>query len=139
MVLSWSPERQSRVIGFGSQRIRISYPQSLAAWLDTVGDVATQPGASAGWASIDAEADSETFRVASSAGDEAGGLALGDAVATLWDRITFLLIDTLDDALALHAAAARRDDDLVLLPGPSGAGKSHLALWYRQQGFALET
>ena len=67
------------------------------------------------------------------------GLDLGDALATFWERVGFLLVDDLRDALVLHAAALCRDNGFVMLPGRSGAGKTRLSLWYRAQGFDLGT
>ena len=69
----------------------------------------------------------------------ATGLELGDALATFWERVSFLLVDDLREAIALHAAALCQENRFVLLPGRTGSGKTRLSLWYRAQGFDLGT
>jgi len=80
-----------------------------------------------------------TFAVSTSHGDDAPNLSLGDALAELWERAAYLLIDDLHDALALHAAVLAKGNNLVLLPGRSGAGKTRLSLWFRRLGFDLQS
>jgi hypothetical protein len=128
------------VIALGPNRVFVAYPQSLASWFAPFverqrGDV----GAADAWVKLEANHTSKQFRVTASTGQDVAGLSLGDAVAALWEQVTFLLVDKLVGALALHAAAVRRDNDVVLIPGSSGAGKTQLALWYRSRGFALAT
>ena len=66
-------------------------------------------------------------------------LNLGEALAMFWERVSFLLVEDLRDAIVLHAAAFCKDNSFILLPGQTGSGKTRLALWYRRQGFDLAT
>ena len=79
------------------------------------------------------------FDVAASAGAPAISVDLGAALAVFWERVSFLLVDDLHDAMALHAAALLQEDCVVLLPGQTGCGKTRLGLWYRARGFDLAT
>ena len=133
--------RESRqgVVTLGSCRVRVDYPGRLGDWFDGLVDRKRAGGLTNKWVRLRDDAPQEGFRVTSSSGRDVAARGLGDALATFWEHVTFLLVDQLGDALALHAAAVRRDDEIVLLPGSSGAGKTQLALWYRAQGFALRT
>jgi hypothetical protein len=126
------------VIKLGSSRVRVAYPQSLANWFDHLVDREDDGGVPAdAWVKL--SGPTSKFRVTASTGRNAAGLSLGDALAAFWEQITYLLVHELHDALALHAAAVWRDDDVVLIPGSSGAGKTQLTLWYRSHGFSLAT
>jgi hypothetical protein len=129
---------QRAAVALGADRVTVAYPQGLAAWFDALVEPDTGDADVTRWVRIDVD-EPESYRVTASTGRWATGLDLGDALAAFWDSVTFQLIDRLADAIALHAAAVRRGNDLVLLPGPSGAGKTRLALWYQAQGFALAT
>jgi hypothetical protein len=59
--------------------------------------------------------------MAAGGGLPASGLEIGEALAAFWERVSFLLIDNLRNAMVLHAAALYRDDSLILLPGRSVA------------------
>lgn len=83
--------------------------------------------------------DSAHYHVCSNSDFLATGLDLGDALAVLWERVSFLLVDDLRDAIVLHAAALCQNDGLLLIPGRSGSGKTRLSLWYRALGFDLGT
>jgi hypothetical protein len=81
----------------------------------------------------------DRFDVSTSVNDAASGLGLGEALANFWERVSFLLVDDLGDAIALHAAALSKNNGFVLLPGRTGSGKTRLSLWYCAQGFELGT
>jgi hypothetical protein len=72
--------------------------------------------------------ESQPFNVFASVDIPAIGLDLGDALATFWERVSYLLIDDLSNAIALHAAALWQDNRLVLLPGRTSSGKTRLSL-----------
>lgn len=126
------------VIRLGNVRIAVAYPAALDAWFDGVVERAQDEAeAPCGWVRLSEGDAHDRFDVASSGGASQAGVALGRALATFWERASFLLIDGVQDAIALHAAVVRRDDAFVLVCGRSGAGKTRLALWYRLQGFDL--
>jgi hypothetical protein len=133
-----SDTRRAAVI-LGAQRVAVSYPARLAGWLDDFVETAGESDIFEPWVAIDAEADPERFCLRTSTGAVTPGLDLGETISAFWEHVTYLLIDLTRDGLAVHAAAARRGDDIVLIPGTSGAGKTHLVLWYQQQGFAFGT
>jgi hypothetical protein len=137
--LSPSSKTKSAVVTVGSSHVFVSYPRQLGQWLDALVDKTPGGPVAGAWVNLEGDASPERFRVTASTGTDVVGLGLGDALAAFWERVTFLLVDRLADAVALHAAAVRRGNDLVLLPGASGAGKTQLALWYHAQGFALAT
>jgi hypothetical protein len=91
------------------------------------------------WVRLSAQNPLGRFEVRTSLDPPATGLDLGDALATFWERVSFLLVGDLRDAIALHAAALCQGDRFVLLPGLTGSGKTRLSLWYRTQGFDLGT
>jgi hypothetical protein len=134
-----SCELQRAAIILGSSIVAVTYPRPLGRWLDGAVDQTVDNVAMDAWVKLEHDAQPGTFRITASTVRDEGELGLGDALAAFWEQVTFLLIDLLEDALAVHSAAVRRGDSIVLLPGPSGAGKTHLALWYRKQGFKLET
>jgi hypothetical protein len=140
------------VIRLGSAGVTIAYPRALAPWLDGLAepanDGAPQPAGSRDAARrndalpcvrLCPAAEPECFDMIASRGKRARGLALGEALAALWERVSFFLLDDLADAFALHAAALRCGEAFVLLPGRTGSGKSRLALWYRRHGLELGT
>lgn len=125
-------------IRLGAERIAVTYPETLAPWFDGIVEPASwDAGTPRSWVQISAGAARDRFDVTATDAEPAVALTLGNALAMLWERASFLLIDGLRDAIALHAAVLRRDDAFVLVCGRSGAGKTHLALWYRLQGFQL--
>jgi len=133
-------ELRHGVIALGSSQVLVLYPRKLADWFRYCVSAQTNTESAGVWVKIDHErSSSERFRVSSSNGQDEKSLELSDALATFFERVTFLLVDQLGDALALHAGAVRLGDNFVLLPGCSGSGKTQLALWYREQGFVLDT
>ncbi len=132
-----SIEMRRRSIRLGASHVAVVYPQSLDAWFDGLVEPRLEEPLEDTWVDLVARHEGDLYDVAASAGEPAMGLTLGDALAVFWERVSFLLIDDLADAMTLHAAALRRDDSLVLLPGGTGAGKTRLSLWYRAQGFVL--
>jgi Glycosyl transferase family 2 len=131
--MSASLENLRRVACLGPSRVSVAFPDDLAPWFGTLepatlserlgfANVAIAPGAEPG-----------TYRVD---GDPVE-MALGEALATSWERLSFMAIDGLKDAFAIHGAALTWNDALVSIPGSSGAGKTRLALWLRQRGFRL--
>ena len=132
-------ETREKSIRLASSRVAVTYPSTLDPWLDGVVEpraVTTDPSK---WVRLCPRATAGRFDVVSAGNDFASDLDLGAALATFFERVSFLLLDELDEALALHAAALRHGDSFVLLPGRTGSGKTHLALWYRAQGFDLGT
>lgn len=137
--MSSKRDEQSAFITLGSSRVFVTFPSRLAAWFVGVTDHDAVGAVRGAWVKLEEVVSSERFRVTGSSGRSVGDLALGDAFSAFWEQVTFLLVDRLSDALALHAAAVFRGPDVVLIPGTSGAGKTQLALWYREQGFAVAT
>ena len=127
---------QRRLVRLGTSEVAVAYPGALAPWFDGF----ERPGRRkpAKWVRI-APSEPDRFSVCTSVDAPVSNLTLGDALATLWERVAFLLVDDLRDALAVHAAALTNDKGLVLIPGASGAGKTSLSLWYRRAGFDLNT
>ncbi|MPZ37431.1 MAG: glycosyltransferase [Rhizobiales bacterium] len=136
-------EMQRAVVTVGTSRVSVIYPRLLGEYLDALvvksEDDAVVVADSRSWVTLADDVTPGRFCVMASNGRGASALDVGDALAAFWEHVTYLLIDQLTDAIALHAAAVRYGDNLVLLPGPSGAGKTQLALWYRARGFALAT
>jgi Glycosyl transferase family 2 len=127
---------QRRLVRLGTSEVAVAYPHALAQWFDGFDKAGRRRPAK--WVRI-APSEADRFSVSTSVDAPVAGLTLGDALATLWERVAFLLVDDLRDALAVHAAALTNDKGLVLIPGASGAGKTSLSLWYRQAGFDLNT
>lgn len=134
-----SVEMRRRSVRLGSSHVAVVYPQCLDPWFDGQVEPRVEELAPRKWVDLVAREDSDRFDVAASVGSPAIGADLGTALALFWERVSFLLVDDLCDAMALHAAALVYDDSLVLLPGQTGCGKTRLGLWYRTQGFDLET
>ena len=130
-----SVEMRRRSIRLGASHVAVIFPQSFDAWFDGLVEPRIEDAGAGKWVDLVAEGDSGRFSVAASSGTPAGGLGVGEALAVFWERVSFLLVDDLTDAMALHAATLRQGDSFILLPGGSGAGKTRLALWYRAQGY----
>ena len=123
-----SPDMRQAVVRLGSAEAVIRYPAALGVWFSDLPEVA---GPTSARRFTLQPAVGSKFSV--SAGEDAPipGLDLGDALATLWEQVAVHLVDDMDGAFALHAAALANPTGQVLLPGRSGAGKTRLALWYR--------
>jgi Glycosyl transferase family 2 len=134
-----SVEMRQKSVRLGSSHVAVTYPRSLDLWFDGLVEPADETIAPRKWVRLCAHEVPGRFDVHASVNPPAAGLDLGDALATFWERVSFLLVDDLRDAIALHAAALCQKNCLVLLPGRSGSGKTRLSLWYRAQGFDLCT
>ena len=133
-------EMRQKSVQLGSNRVAVTYPHTLDHWFDDLVLPVDEAVVATKWVRLSLNGKRPgRFDVFSSVNAPARGLDLGDALATFWERVSFLLIDELRDALVLHAAALCRDNGFVLLPGRSGAGKTRLSLWYRAQSFELGT
>src|SRR5436190_22271782 len=126
-------------VRLGSSHVAVTYPQALDLWFDGLVEPADENVAPPKWVRLSASKALGHFEVLTSVNPPATGLDLGGALATFWERVSFLLVDDLRDAMALHAAALRQENRFVLLPGRTGSGKTRLSLWYRTQGFDLGT
>jgi len=133
--LSSAAELCVRLVRLGSASVVIGFPLDLATWFDGLTE---RPG-DAAVPEITLRHAGRRFTVATRLDGEQGGFDLGEALALLWERVSYTLVDATRDGLALHAAAARRGGDVVAILGESGAGKTHLANWYATQGFDLGT
>jgi hypothetical protein len=111
----------------------------LDSWFDELGAASGAGAAAAKRVHLCANGKPGRYDVLPSVDGAAMGLELGEALATFWERVSFLLVDDLRDAMVLHAAALRHRDAVVLIPGRSGSGKTRLSLWYRARGFGLGT
>jgi GR25 family glycosyltransferase involved in LPS biosynthesis len=132
-------ETRQKSIQLGSSRVGVTYPRTLDRWFD---DLVMPPSADVNaskWVHLRASAKSGYFDVFASVNAPAKQLDLGEALVTFWERVSFLLVADLRDAMVLHAAALCRENCFVLMPGRSGSGKTRLSLWYRAQGFELAT
>jgi hypothetical protein len=132
-------ETRRKLVRLGSSRVAVSYPQKLDPWFDGAVEPCEENIVSRNWVRLSSSHTSRDFDVLASGMPPARGLKLGDALAAFWDRVSYLLLDDLRDAIAFHAAAVCQDDLLVLLPGRTGAGKTRLSFWYRGRGFDLGT
>jgi hypothetical protein len=130
---------RQKLVRLGSSAVAVAYPAMLNVWFDGLPEPSGEIVTSHKWVNLRANAGPERFDVLASAGPSATGLDVGDALAVFWERVSFLLVDDLRDAIAFHAAALCRDHRYVLLPGQTGSGKTRLSLWYRTQGFDLGT
>jgi len=126
-------------IRLGSGRVTVIYPQAFDPWLEGLMEPADESPVLDRWVRLCANEEAGCFDVLSSIDRPKLKLGPGEALAFLWERVSFLLVDDLRDAIALHAAGLRHGNGLVLLPGRTGAGKSWLSLWYRARGFDLCT
>ena len=129
-------EMRPKSISFGSAQVIVTYPRSLDLWFDDLIEAHDEEANSGKSIRICAGREGN-FTVLTNGDLSAVSLDLGDALATLWERACFSLLDGLSDAMALHAAALCQDQRFILLPGRTGSGKTRLALWYRLQGFDL--
>jgi hypothetical protein len=128
------------VLALGSSSLEASYPMSLDRWFAGAPDAGSGLPSRGAKLAIFEEAAADRFAV--QVDDEAPlgrALAAGDALATFWERAAYMLVDGLGDAAAVHAAAAIRDDLLLVIPGHTGAGKTRLSLWSRLHGFDVLT
>jgi hypothetical protein len=132
-----SVEIRQKSVRLGSSRVAVTYPRALDLWFDRLVEPPEKSVAPRKWVRLSAGNTLGQFEVLTSVDPPAMGLDLGEALATFWERVSFLLIDDLRDAIALHAAALCRENRFVLLPGRSGSGKTHLSLWYRALGFDM--
>jgi len=126
-------------VRLGSSHVGVTYPQALDLWFDGLAEPTDENVAPRKWVRLSACKAPGRFELLTSVDPPATGLDLGEALATFWERVSFLLIDNLRDAIALHAAGLCQENRFVLLPGRSGSGKTRLSLWYRAQGFDLGT
>jgi len=132
-------EMRRKSVRLGTSHVAVIYPATLDRWFDGLVEPRIEEAAPAKWVDLVAIDDSGRFAVEASSGEGASGLGLGEALAVFWERVSFLLVHDLTDAMALHAAAVRRNGALILMPGASGCGKTRLALWYRKHGDELCT
>jgi hypothetical protein len=128
-----------QTVRLGSSKVTVSYPEALHLWFDGLVEPLEQTAAESKWVGLSAHEATGSFAVFTSTDPPASGLNLGDALATFWERVSFLLLDDLRDAIALHTAVLHQDNRALLLPGQTGSGKTRLSLWYRKQGFELVT
>ena len=126
-------------VRLGSSHVAVTYPRALEPWFDGLVEPAGETAVPHRSVCLHARDGDGGFDVLASITPDATGLGLGDALAIFWERVGFLLLDEMRDAIAFHAAALCHDDGFVLLPGRTGAGKTRLSLWYRAQGFDLGT
>ena len=134
-----SVEMRHKSVALGSNELTVSYPDAVDLWFDGLvrpADHITEPRK---WVRLSTRDVPDSFEVLTSINPPVTGLNIGDALATFWERVSFLLVDEQRDAIALHAAALCQENRIVLLPGQTGSGKTHLSLWYRAQGFELAT
>ena len=131
------PEMRRKSVRLGTSHVAVIYPEALDRWFDGLVEPRVEEAAPAKWVDLVAIDDSGRFAVEASSGAGARDLGLGEALAVFWERVSFLLVDDLTDAMALHAAAVRANGLLILMPGASGCGKTRLSLWYRKQGYEL--
>ena len=135
-----SVEMRQKSIRLGSSHVAVTYPRALDLWFDGLVEPADEGVAPRKWVRLcSTHAMSGRFDVLASINPPAAGLNLGDALAIFWERVSFLLVDDLYDAIAFHAAALCQNNCFVLLPGRTGSGKTRLSLWYRTHGFDLGT
>jgi Glycosyl transferase family 2 len=132
-----SREMRRKSVRLGTSHVAVIYPAALDRWFDDLVEPRVEEAAPAKWVDLVAIDDSGRFAVEASSGEGASGLGLGEALAVFWERVSFLLVDDLADAMALHAAAVRADGSFIVMPGASGCGKTRLSLWYRKQGYDL--
>ena len=123
----------------GTSHVAVIYPAALDRWFDGLVEARVEEAVPAKWVDLVAIDDGGHFAVEASSGAGVSGVGFGEALALFWERVSFLLVDDLADAMALHAAAVRSGGSYILMPGASGSGKTRLALWYRKQGFDLGT
>jgi hypothetical protein len=128
---------RQKFVRLGSSQVAVTYPPALDRWFDGLVEPGDGKVGQRKSVRLSAHAEPGKFDVLASVGSPARGLDLGDALATFWERVSFLLVDDLCDAMAFHAAALYRDNCLILLPGRTGSGKTRLSLWYRSHGFEL--
>jgi hypothetical protein len=134
-----SSDVRVKAIRLGSNEVAVSYPPSLDPWFDGCAEYLDRRTNASKWVRLLPHSERNQFTVAASGHAVTSALPLGEALSIFWERVSFLLIDQLRDALVLHAAALSKDDAIVLLPGGTGSGKTRLSLWYREQGFDLTT
>ena len=130
-----SIEMREKSVCLGSSHVAVAYPQTLDTWFDGLVESQRPDIAPAKWVRLRHGDGPGRFELLTSVDAPAEGLDLGEALAAFWERVSFLLVDELNDAFVLHAAALRQKTTLILLPGCSGSGKTRLALWYQAQGF----
>jgi len=132
-------EEQFKSVHLGTSYVSVIYPQALDAWFAGLVEPFKGSSVSSKFVRLCFDSETDRYSLASSSGPTSENLDLGEALAILWERISFLLIDELTAAIVFHAAAMRRGNDVILIPGQSGSGKTHLSLWYRNSGFDLGT
>jgi Glycosyl transferase family 2 len=135
-------EVRLKAVRFASSEVAVSYPRALDSWFDGLAERCNESTAPRKWVHLCAHREAGHFNVATSIDAPAAGLTsldLGEALAVFWERVSFLLVDDIRDAIVLHAAALCKDNCFILLPGGTGSGKTRLSLWYRAQGLELGT
>jgi Glycosyl transferase family 2 len=132
-------EMRQKSVQLGSSCVAVTYPRMLDRWFDDLVTPHDEGVAAPKWVHLCVNGEPGRFDVFPSVNAPTRGLELGEALATFWERVSFLLVDDLRDAIVLHAAALCRENGFVLLPGRSGSGKTRLSMWYRAQGFDLGT
>jgi len=96
---------RQKAIQFGSSRVAITYPYTLDQWFDDLVKPMDEAIVAPKWVRLCANGKPGRFDVFPSVNAPARGLELGEALATFWERVSFLLVDDLSNALVLHAAA----------------------------------
>src|SRR5688500_17014154 len=109
---------QEKSVRFGSSHVAVTYPEEFDAWLDGLVEPRDQSGAAVKWVRLSPGTEYGRFDVAASGNPCVEGLELGDALVMFWERVSFLLVDDLCDAMVLHSAALREGNRFILLPGP---------------------
>jgi hypothetical protein len=118
---------RERVVQLGSSQALVRFPATLDPWFD---QLEAKPGGGASAAKrveLRANGDPGRYDVLPSVDGPVLGLELGEALATFWERVSFLLVDDLREAMVLHAAALRDGNGVVIIPGRSGFGKQRSA------------
>ena len=120
-------EMRLKAVRLGSSKVAVSYPCALDAWFDGLLEPWDESITPQKWVRVSAHAKTGQFEVVASTNEnptDSPALNAGDALAQLWERVSYLLMNDLCDAMALHAAVLCKDTFLYRTAWPNWFGQN---------------
>ena len=142
--LGWNREwlaMTKTVISLHDQATELHYPQNFQRHVELLfGPQARSPARRSGHVISVREIGPGRYSISGDATPQANkDLSLAELFDALLEAVVRSLIDELDSAVALHAAAIGWRGKSIVIPGPTGAGKTSLAGWFVANNFEFLT
>ena len=127
----------SLVISLHDRATELQYPESLQSEIALLfGRQVQDPAARRADRVIAVgEIGPDRYAISGDSKHRGAGLDAAELLDVLLEDVAGSLVDELDSAVALHAAAVGWDGKSIVIPGPTGCGKTSLAGWFTARDF----